>query len=191
MVPSVLVLVALTMYSVLGLFSAPASASDRDAAASSSPVAHQVGRSTVGVAPGPASTPSLNAEPAIKDRSVCPPRFAACVDLRTQETWLQRGGAVVFGPAPFMPGSETGRVPPGPTSSATPTGAFDVLGKNATQVSSEYGDPMPFAVFFAPGGIAFHEGSLSSSSHGCVHLGADAAKAFFDHLHVGDPVLVF
>ncbi len=188
MVPSVLVLVALTVYSVVGLFPLAANAFAADATAPAPSTVQQLGSPAASAAPSPVSTP---AQPPVKDRGVCPPRFAACVDLRTQDAWLQRGGAVVFGPTPFMPGTETGRVPPGPTSSATPTGAFTVLSKNATQVSSEYGDPMPFAVFFAPGGIAFHEGSLSSSSHGCVHLGADAAKAFFDHLHVGDPVLVF
>lgn len=34
--------------------------------------------------------------------------------------------------------------------------------------------PMPYSVFFAPGGIAFHEGSLTEDSHGCVRLAADA-----------------
>lgn len=187
-VPSVLVLVALTVYSVVGLFPTAATAATADAAAPEPSAVQQRDRPAVSAAPSPASSPPRSA---VKDRGVCPARFAACVDLRTQDAWLQRGDAVVFGPTPFMPGAETGRVPPGPTSSATPTGAFTVLSKNATQVSSEYGDPMPFAVFFAPGGIAFHEGSLSSSSHGCVHLGPAAAKAFFHQLHVGDAVLVF
>jgi hypothetical protein len=33
-------------------------------------------------------------------------------------------------------------------------------------------------VFFAVGGIAFHEGSLKSSSHGCIHLTMDAARYY-------------
>lgn len=187
-VPGVLVLVALTIYTVVGLIPSPANASAAEVPAPAPSAVQQPGSPAVSVAPSPVSAP---AQPPVKDRGVRPPRFAACVDLRTQDAWLQRGDAVVFGPTPFMPGAETGRVPPGPTSSATPTGAFTVLSKNATQVSSEYGDPMPFAVFCAPGGIAFHQGSLSSSSHGCVHLGPAAAQAFFDQLHVGDAVLVF
>lgn len=189
-VPSVVVLLMLTVYSVVGLFPGSANASDHSAAAAA-PAAPAPGAGSTVAEPAPTSAPPSAVHPSVLERRACPARFVACVDLRTQDAWLQRGDAVVFGPTPFMPGTETGRVPPGPTSSATPTGSFTVLSKNATQVSSEYGDPMPFSVFFAPGGIAFHEGSLSSSSHGCVHLGTAAAKAFFQQLHVGDAVLVF
>ncbi|GAA4786651.1 hypothetical protein GCM10023200_20930 [Actinomycetospora chlora] len=143
-------------------------------------------------AAAPAPAASAPAAPAgIADRAACPPEVVACVDLRTRQSWLQRDGAVVYGPVPFLPGDETGRVPPGPTSSATPTGLFHVGRKNADQVSSEFDEPMPHAVFFAPGGIAFHQGSLAGSSHGCVHLDAAAATAYFDHLRRGDEVLVF
>jgi lipoprotein-anchoring transpeptidase ErfK/SrfK len=141
-------------------------------------------------APAPA-VPAPVAPAGIADRAACPPEVVACVDLRTRQSWLQRDGAVVYGPVPFLPGDETGRVPPGPTSSATPTGLFHVGRKNADQVSSEFDEPMPHAVFFAPGGIAFHQGSLAGSSHGCVHLDAAAATAYFDHLRHGDEVLVF
>jgi lipoprotein-anchoring transpeptidase ErfK/SrfK len=50
--------------------------------------------------------------------------------------------------------------------------------------------PMPFSVFFADGGVAFHEGSLQTSSYGCVHLAHDDAVAFFNTLQVGDEVQV-
>jgi lipoprotein-anchoring transpeptidase ErfK/SrfK len=49
---------------------------------------------------------------------------------------------------------------------------------------------MPYSVFFAPGGIAFHEGSVTENSHGCVHLAPDAAPVFFDSLVRGDVVQV-
>lgn len=124
-------------------------------------------------------------------RARCTPSAAACVDLSTKTAWLQDGGQVSYGPVPMLPGAETGLAPPGPTSSATPTGAFHVLRKKADAVSSEFGDPMPDAVFFAPGGIAFHEGSLTTSSHGCIHLPPTASTTFFDRLRVGDPVEVF
>jgi lipoprotein-anchoring transpeptidase ErfK/SrfK len=62
--------------------------------------------------------------------------------------------------------------------------------KNRDHVSGESGAPMPYAVFFAPGGIAFHEGSLQTNSAGCVRLAHREAVAFFDYLQVGDEVQV-
>jgi lipoprotein-anchoring transpeptidase ErfK/SrfK len=44
-------------------------------------------------------------------------------------------------------------------------------------------------VFFN-GGIAFHEGSLTSASHGCVRLSPAAARTWFATLAVGDLVQV-
>uniref|UniRef100_UPI00117836A5 L,D-transpeptidase n=1 Tax=Amycolatopsis kentuckyensis TaxID=218823 RepID=UPI00117836A5 len=49
---------------------------------------------------------------------------------------------------------------------------------------------MPNSVFFAPGGIAFHEGSLSRYSAGCVHLSNAASLKFFTALEKGDEVQV-
>jgi lipoprotein-anchoring transpeptidase ErfK/SrfK len=46
-------------------------------------------------------------------------------------------------------------------------------------------------VFFATGGIAFHAGSLTSSSHGCIHLAMRNARYYHDHLPVGAEVAVF
>ena len=48
---------------------------------------------------------------------------------------------------------------------------------------------MPWSVFF-DGGIAFHTGSLSRQSAGCVHLSDSAARTFFRTLSVGDTVIV-
>ncbi len=39
-------------------------------------------------------------------------------------------------------------------------------------------------------GIAFHEGSLTELSHGCVHLSPEAAKYYFNALLVGEMVQV-
>jgi lipoprotein-anchoring transpeptidase ErfK/SrfK len=49
---------------------------------------------------------------------------------------------------------------------------------------------MPWSVFFADGGIAFHTGSLRAESNGCVHLANSNAKRFFAFLRVGDRVQV-
>ena len=52
------------------------------------------------------------------------------------------------------------------------------------------GRPMPFAVFFAPGGIAFHEGDVNSPSAGCVRLDRANAERWYATLQVGDRVEV-
>lgn len=106
----------------------------------------------------------------------------ACVDLAAHRTWIRRDGTIVFGPVVMLPGSSV---------SPTPRGSYRVQWKAKTHVSGEFGDDMPFAVFFAAGGIAFHEGSLTRSSHGCIHLGAKAAAGYFAQLRVGDSVAVF
>ena len=49
---------------------------------------------------------------------------------------------------------------------------------------------MPYSVFFADGGIAFHEGRQDTASGGCVKLGHDDAVAWFAYLQVGDEVQV-
>ncbi len=46
---------------------------------------------------------------------------------------------------------------------------------------------MPYSVFFIAG-IAFHQGSLGATSHGCIHLSRAAAIRFFGSLEVGDVV---
>lgn len=119
------------------------------------------------------------------DRKSCPAAATACVDLARHLSWLQSGGQVTFGPVRAEPG------PPG-SAHATPRGTFQVSWKaGATFVSNIYGEPMPWAVFFAPGGIAFHGGSLTTPSHGCVHLTTANAHYYNEHLPVGAVVVVF
>lgn len=112
----------------------------------------------------------------------CTTSADACVDLAAGHAWLISGGAVTRGSMPIKPGT-----PDEPT----PVGTFDVYWKDRDHVSDEYDQaPMPYSVFFAPGGVAFHEGSLQQFSAGCVHLAHDDAVAFFDTLQVGDEVQV-
>ncbi len=74
----------------------------------------------------------------------------------------------------------------------TPRGTFHVEWKaGAYYISTEFHEPMPYAVFFAPGGIAFHGGSLTMPSHGCIHLDIGSARYYHDHLPVGAEVVVF
>jgi hypothetical protein len=114
-------------------------------------------------------------------RRSCPPAASACADLTADLTWLQSDGKITYGPVRMKPGLPR-----------TPRGTFHVQWKaGAHYVSTEFGDPMPYAVFFAPGGIAFHGGSLTKKSHGCIHLDIDSARYYDDHLPVGAEVVVF
>ena len=128
-----------------------------------------------------AGTPTLSP----RARSSCPAAATACADLNDHLTWLQSDGRITYGPVSMEPG------PPG-TQQATPRGTFHVLWKaGANYISTEYHVPIPYAVFFAPGGVAFHGGSLTTPSHGCVHLDIGSARYYHDHLSAGAEVVVF
>ncbi|WP_245561560.1 L,D-transpeptidase [Actinomycetospora chiangmaiensis] len=104
----------------------------------------------------------------------------ACVSLSAKRAWLVQDGQVVRS-APITSGRPGER---------TPTGTFHVTWKDANHLSSEFNDaPMPWSVFFN-GGIAFHTGSLSRQSAGCIHLSDAVARQFFRTLAVGDTVVV-
>jgi hypothetical protein len=139
--------------------------------------------------PAPRAAPEAAASgtlaPSPGARRSCPAAASACVDLSDHLTWLQSDGRITYGPVRMEPG------PPG-TQHATPRGTFRVLWKAGPDfISSEYHEPMPYAVFFAPGGIAFHGGSLTTPSHGCVHLEIGNARHYHDHLSIGAEVVVF
>lgn len=106
----------------------------------------------------------------------------ACVDLSANRSWLMDGaGHVTYGPVPITSGRPGYR---------TPTGIFRVQWKDIDHLSAEFDNaPMPYSVFFN-GGIAFHAGSLSVPSHGCIHLSTGAAQTYFSRLNVGDIVQV-
>jgi hypothetical protein len=133
----------------------------------------------------PAVAPAVSLTLTARDRANCPAAASACVDLDEHITWLQSNGKVSYGPVQMEPG------PPG-SAHATPTGRFHVQWKaGPSYVSTLYHEVIPWAVFFAPGGIAFHAGSLTKGSHGCVHLTLDAAHYYNQHLPVGAEVVVF
>jgi len=124
-----------------------------------------------------ASSPVLS--PSV--RGSCPPAATACADLSARLTWLQSDGTITYGPVRMEPGLPR-----------TPRGTFHVGWKaGAHYMSTEYHEPMPYAVFFAPGGIAFHGGSLTVPSHGFIHLDIGSARYYYDHLPVGAEVVVF
>ncbi len=159
-------------------------------AALNAPVAPPVTIAPVAVASAPART----ATPAISHVTTrattatttptsdlpCGLTDGACVSISRRRAWLVRDGRVVLS-APITTGRPGERTSPG---------TFHVTWKDADHRSSEFNDaPMPWSVFF-DGGIAFHTGSLSRQSAGCVHLSDSAARTFFRTLHVGDTVVV-
>ena len=128
------------------------------------------------VVPAVKATPRTPALP-----SGCARTSVACVSTRERVAWLQHDGRVTYGPV---------RVSLGGPGHRTPKGLFRVAWKDDEHWSSTYGIPMPWSVFFAYGGIAFHEGPLDQPSHGCVHLAPAAAQRFFAELGHGDRVQV-
>lgn len=121
------------------------------------------------------------AAPELVPGTPCTVTARACADLGTHQAWLIEDGAVRRGPVPIMIGDEI---------DPTPTGTFAVEWKAEAWTSREYLVQMPYSVFFAPGGIAFHEGRQDTPSAGCVKLTHVDAVAFFDFLQIGDEVQV-
>ncbi|HZZ51335.1 MAG TPA: L,D-transpeptidase [Pseudonocardia sp.] len=119
----------------------------------------------------------------------CTKTARACVELKTQRAWLiDSAGSVVLGPV---------KVSSGGPGEETPVGTFKVQWKDKNHKSAESKDPktgqpapMPWAVFFHAGGVAFHGGSLQRASAGCVHLDDDDAMGFYNTLKLGDQVQV-
>ncbi len=112
----------------------------------------------------------------------CPSYARACVDLTNSTSWLQSGGKVSYGPVPITSGRPGYRTRPG---------VFSVFWKDKNHRSSLFnGAPMPNSIFF-DGGIAFHAGSLTAWSHGCIHLSQAASQVYWDAIRNGDKVAVF
>ncbi len=111
----------------------------------------------------------------------CTVSARACVDLAAGTSWLIENGKIVRGPV---------AVSTGDTADPTPRGTFQVQLKAQNYTSREFLTPMPYSVFFADGGIAFHEGRQDTNSAGCVKLTHADAIAWFDFLQIGDEVQI-
>jgi hypothetical protein len=130
-------------------------------------------------APAAPQAPPKPAAPAKPAGVPCAATVRACIDLAHNKAWLLRGGVVEYGPVPITSGKPGYR---------TPVGTFRVLSKERLHLSRAFDNaPMPYSVFFIPG-IAFHQGSLAVTSHGCIHLSKAAAIRFFGSLARGDVV---
>lgn len=182
---SITMLGALSIWVLVGLWNGGSVGANAEAGPVASRPVPQALPLQVRSPPSPPAAPSPTPRPGLVPNT-CPKKAVACVDIRLRLAWLQHGGHVVYGPVPVMPGTAGAK-----NSVATPVGIFHVSWKDADHVSGEFGEPMNNAVFFAPGGIAFHQGSLVSSSHGCVHLSKKDSQHFFGQLQQGDEVAVF
>jgi len=130
-------------------------------------------------APAPATYPATY--PGGVGGTPCTATARACVDVAGRLAWLMDGGRVVRGPVQVQTGDDE---------DPTPLGTFAVQWKAEQYTSREYLVQMPYSVFFAPGGVAFHQGRQDTPSAGCVKLVLEDAQAFFGYLQVGDEVQV-
>lgn len=105
----------------------------------------------------------------------------ACIKLSTNQTWVVRGDKIAYGPVAITHGRR---------GYETPVGKFPVLRKVKDDWSIPYNGPMPWSTYFTANGIAFHEGSLTEPSHGCIHLDPPSAKFYFQNLSIGETVQV-
>ncbi|MDQ3760198.1 MAG: L,D-transpeptidase [Actinomycetota bacterium] len=111
----------------------------------------------------------------------CVASARACVDLSAQQAWLMHDGNIAYGPVPVATGK---------ASFPTDVGTFRVFWKDRDHRSRLFDNaPMPYSVFYN-GDEAFHQGSITVRSHGCVRLKQRAAQTFYNTLHVGDVVQV-
>jgi hypothetical protein len=134
----------------------------------------------------PAAT-AARAQPLVAG-TPCSVTAKSCVDLDSQRAWLIKDGKIMRGPV---------KIASGGNGEETPVGhSLRVYRKEKDHVSQEsrlpngQPAPMPWSVFFEDGGIAFHSGSPSRSSGGCIHLEPVDAEAWFTYLQIGDQVQV-
>jgi len=134
----------------------------------------------------PAAT-AARAQPLVAG-TPCSITAKSCVDLDSQRAWLIKDGKIMRGPV---------KIASGGNGEETPVGhSLRVYRKEKDHLSQEsrlpngQPAPMPWSVFFEDGGIAFHSGSPSRSSGGCIHLEPVDAEAWFNYLQIGDQVQV-
>jgi hypothetical protein len=112
----------------------------------------------------------------------CSVTARSCVDLDSQRAWLIQDGKAVRGPV---------KISSGGAGKETPVGhSFRVYRKDKDYASNEFRladgrpAPMPWSVFFADGGIAFHAGNRLGP--GRIHLPRPTRRRGSRFLQVGD-----
>lgn len=173
-----MLLVAVALVSVAGCAQGAVHAETSAAPpSSSSAVPPSAPPSTTSQTPPPPPPPP----PPVAKPTPCTISDGACIQLSTNQSWVVRGDKVVYGPVPITHGRK---------GYETPLGNFPVLRKVKNEWSRPYNAPMPWSTYFTESGIAFHEGSLTDPSHGCIHLDPKAAQYYFTNLSIGETVQV-
>ena len=110
------------------------------------------------------------------------------VDIKRQVVLVVRGGSVQA-TLSTSTGNNRKFTSEGRTRRAfTPNGQYTISYKRQGWRKSPLG--LLYRPAYFNGGIAFHQGSLSEKSHGCIHLSWEAAETYYNALAVGDTVQV-
>lgn len=140
--------------------------------------------SAVGASPLALAAPTAPAPSTVGqgDAVPCTDTADVCVDLSERRAWLADDGVATSDAMPITSGS---------AEDPTPTGTTTVQRKERHHVSQENRDaPMPYSIFFDGEGRAFHSGDTAGTSHGCIHLEVEDARAVFAALDIGDEVQI-
>ena len=163
------------------------SAESETASVESRPGPARSGPGSVGAASGSARSEPAELTPTLVEGTPCTVDTVACVSISERKAWLFDNGVIKHGPV---------KVATGGPGQETPVGDHVVQWKNKNHKSQEHKtpdgqpSPMPYAVFFADGGVAFHEGTLARRSASCVRLEMEDAQRYYTYLQIGDKVQV-
>ena len=104
------------------------------------------------------------------------------VDLSRQLLSVFRGGHEI-GSAVILYGA---------SNKPSPTGAFPVLQKAADYHSRTYDAPMPFMLRLTADGVAIHGSNVrdGAATHGCIGVPTEFARRLYQHIALGDRVVI-
>lgn len=176
-----MLLAAVALMSVAGCASGTVHAETPTAPPPSSSSAPSSSATPSSATPSSETPPPPPPPPPVVKPTPCDISDGACIQLSTNQTWILRGDKIAYGPVPITHGRK---------GYETPVGKFPVLRKVKDEWSRPYNGPMPWSTYFTESGIAFHEGSLTEPSHGCIHLDPKSAKFYFQTLSIGETVQV-
>ncbi|HMS24621.1 MAG TPA: L,D-transpeptidase family protein [Acidimicrobiia bacterium] len=122
----------------------------------------------------------------IMQGNAAPAGTRICADLKNQKMWLTKNGVRTYTAVRMRSGN-----PDLGSSNITKTGNFTIYWKDIDHISSIFGTPMPYSMFFY-GGQAIHESSFSTTgSHGCINVTNADAKKFWNNSPVGTPISIW
>lgn len=111
-----------------------------------------------------------------------------CVDTKQKTLRLFKNGKQVGAPVDARFGAPGER---------TREGNFKIHYRDADDVSSQYGTPMPYAAYFSGGqaihySMFFNATGYNGASHGCINIGSKAAaKRIFNFAKIGTQVKIY